>query len=178
MKATTLILGVGFALAFSTSFAADKEKSDKPRSADELFIGAAADAHMAEVELGKLAEKNGAKEEVKTFGRQMVREHGKANENLKRVAAKMKTTFPDKVRPRRQFKIDKMSKMSGAEFDTTYVITTAQNHEKTVAGFEKARGEVTNPELKKFIEDTLPVLKKDLELAKKMQSAKPSPAAP
>lgn len=172
MKTTTLIFGVGLALAFSTSFAVDKEKFGKPPSADEVFIGAAADAHMAEVELGKLAEKNGTKEEVKTFGRQMVKDHGKANDNLKRVAEKMKATFPDKVRPKRQFKIDKMSKMSGDEFDTTYIISTFQNQERTVAGFEKARGEVSNPDLKKFIEDTLPVLKKDLEMAKKMQSPK------
>jgi putative membrane protein len=172
MKTITLIFGLGIALALSTSFAADKEKSDNPPSADAVFINAAADAGMAEVELGKLAEKNGQRKDVKTFGSQMVKDNGKANENLKRVAAKMKATVPEKVRPKRQFKIDKMSKLSGAAFDTAYIITMFQNHEKTVAGFEKARGEVSNADLKKFIDDTLPMRKAHLEMAKKMQSAK------
>lgn len=169
---TTLIPGLGLALALSTSFAADKEKEQsKEPSADVVFIHAATDAGMAEVELGKVAQKNGQREDVKAFGSQMVKDNGKANENLKRVAAKMNVPIPEKVRPKRQFKIDKMSKLSGAAFDTAYIITMVQNHERIVGGFEKARGEVSNADLKKFIDTTLPVLKKHLEMAKKMQSA-------
>jgi len=170
---TSLIFSLGLGLALSTSFAVDKEKekSEKP-SADAVFIKAATDAGMTDVELRKGAEKNGQREDVKAFGSQMVKDNEKANENLKRVAAKMDATVPEKVRPKRQFKIDKMSKLSGAAFDTAYIITMVQNHERTVAGFEKARGEVSNADLKKYIDNTLPLLKKHLEMAKKMQSAK------
>ena len=37
---------------------------------------------------------------------------------------------------------------------------------------EKARGEVSNEDLKKFIDDTVPVMKEHLEMAKKMAAAK------
>jgi putative membrane protein len=185
MKPTTLIFSLGLALTLSTSFAADKEKPATPTptpvsdktvsdkiSADTVFIKKAAEAGMAEVEVGKVAEKNGQREDVKTFASLMVKDHGKANENLKSVAAKMNATLPEKLRPKRQFKIDKISKLSGADFDNAYIITMVQDHVNTIAGFEKARAQVSNEDLKKFIDDTLPVLKEHLEMAKKMQSAK------
>lgn len=62
MKTTTLIFCLGLALALSTSFAADKERSDKI-SADAAFIKNASDAGMTEVELGKVTEKMGRGEE-------------------------------------------------------------------------------------------------------------------
>jgi putative membrane protein len=172
MKTTTFILTLGTVLAFSTAFAADKEKSDKATSAETAFINKAADGGMTEVELGKVAEKNGQKEDVKSFGAHMVKDHGKANDDLKSVAGKMDVKVPDKVSPKHQATIDKMSKMSGAEFDTAYGKAMVDDHEKTVADFEKASGEVKNADLKKFIDDTLPVIKEHLKMAKEMQAGK------
>jgi putative membrane protein len=172
MKIITLILSLGIALAFSTTFAADKGKSDKASATDTAFIKKAADGGMTEVELGKVAEKNGQRDDVKTFGGHMVKDHGKANDNLKSVASKMDMTVPDKVSAKHQATIDKMSKMSGAAFDTAYIKAMVDDHEKTVAEFEKARGQVSNEDLKKFIDDTLPVVKEHLEMVKKMQSSK------
>jgi putative membrane protein len=178
MKKLTFILALGTMVALSPAFAAPKEKSEKaPASetasaSDKAFIMKAADGGMTEVELGKIAEKNGQKEDVKSFGGQMVKDHGKANDDLKGIASKMNVTVPDKVSAKHQAKIDKMSKMSGAAFDTAYIKGMVEDHEKTAAEFEKARGQVKNEDLKKFIDDTLPVVKSHLEMVKKMQSAK------
>lgn len=179
MKTFTLILTLGTALALSSAFGAEKEKSDKApatetkaSAADTAFIKKAAEGGMTEVELGKIAEKNGEKDDVKSFGSHMVKDHGKANGELKGVAGKMKVALPDKVSAEHQVKIDKLSKMSGAEFDTAYAKEMVASHEKTIASFEAAKGKVANEDLKKFIDDTLPVIKEHLEMAKKMQAAK------
>jgi putative membrane protein len=185
MKLITLILTLGTTLALSSAFGARKEKADKADKvetatateskaspADTAFIKKAADGGMTEVELGKVAEKNGQKDDVKGFGSHMVKDHGKANDELKSVASKMNVTPPDKVSAEHQAKIDKMSKMSGAAFDTAYVKEMVASHEKTIAMFEAAKGKVGNEDLKKFIDDTLPVIKMHLEMAKKMQTAK------
>jgi putative membrane protein len=172
MKTLALILSLGIALAFSTAFAADKENADKASAPDTAFIMKAADGGMTEVELGKLAEKNGQREDVKTFANQMVKDHGKANENLKSIASKMNVPLPEKVSEKHQAAIDKMSKMSGAEFDAQYVVRMIFEHEKTRILFENSRAHVSNEELKKFIDETLPVVKSHLEMAKKMQSTK------
>ena len=181
MKTITLILTLGTALALSPAYGAQKEKAEasptetkeaKASAADTAFIKKAADGGMTEVELGKVAEKNGSKDDVKSFGSHMVKDHGKANEDLKSVASKMNVTVPDKVSAEHQAMIDKMSKTTGAAFDTAYVKEMVASHEKTIASFEAAKGKVGNEDLKKFIDDTLPVIKEHLEMAKKMQSAK------
>jgi putative membrane protein len=172
MKTILLIFTLGTAVAVTSVLAADKEKSDKATATEAAFIKKAADGGMTEVELGKVAEKNGQKEDVKDFGKQMVKDHGKANDNLKSVAAKLNATVPDKVSTKHQATIDKMSKMSGADFDTAYAKAMVEDHEKDIAEFEKARGKVSNEDLKKFIDETVPVMKGHLEMAKKMQAAK------
>jgi putative membrane protein len=172
MKKLTFILTLGTAMALSSTFAVDKEKSDKATAKETAFIKKAADGGMTEVELGKVAEKNGQKDDVKAFGKQMVKDHGKANDDLKSVASKMNVTVPDKVSAKHQARIDKMSKLSGAAFDTAYAKDMVEDHEKDIAEFEKARGKVSNEDLKKFIDDTIPVMKEHLEMAKKMEGAK------
>jgi putative membrane protein len=172
MKKLTFILTLGTAMALSSTFAVDKEKSDKATAKETAFIKKAADGGMTEVELGKVAEKNGQKDDVKAFGKQMVKDHGKANDDLKSIASKMNVTVPDKVSAKHQARIDKMSKLSGAAFDTAYAKDMVEDHEKDIAEFEKARGKVSNEDLKKFIDDTIPVMKEHLEMAKKMEGAK------
>ena len=176
MKTITLIIAFGTALALSPAFGADKEKSPaqapKASPPEIAFMKTAADGGMTEVELGKLAEKNAQKENVKSFGSHMVKDHGKANDDLKSVAGKLNVTLPDKVSAKHQAKIDEMSKMTGDAFDGAYIKGMVEDHTKTVAAFEKASGTVKNADLKKFIDETLPVIKEHLKMAKEMQAAK------
>ncbi len=127
---------------------------------------------MTEVELGKMAAEKGASKEVKEFGDQMVKDHSKANDELKEVAAKMNVMVPDKVDAKHQATIKKMSAMSGAAFDKAYVNGMVTAHMEDIALFEKADKEVKNEDLKKFIEKTLPVMKEHLEMIKKFDQAK------
>ena len=152
MKKLTFALILGTAVAFSAGFAADKEKSDKATAKESMFIKKAADGGMTEVELGKVAEKNGQKDDIKSFGSQMVKDHGKANDDLKNIASKMNVTVPDKVSAKHQAGITKMSKLSGAAFDTAYAKDMVEDHEKDIAEFEKARGQVNDEALKKFVD--------------------------
>ena len=167
---------VGIAsLACPNSFAAEKEATtttSKTKGADAAFIKKAANGGMMEVQLGSVAEKNGQKEDVKSFGSQMVKDHSKANDDLKSVASKMNVTVPDKLDAKHQAKVDKFSKMNGASFDSAYIKEMLADHNKDIAEFEKARGEVSNEDLKSFIDNTVPVMKEHLEMVKKMQAAK------
>jgi predicted outer membrane protein len=46
-----------------------------------------------------------------------------------------------------------------------------EGHENAVKQFEKAQAKVTQPDLKKYIDEALPILKEHLDLAKKMKSS-------
>jgi putative membrane protein len=178
MKIKTLILTfsilTALALTNAISFGAEKEKSGESgkSSVDARFIKKAANGGMTEVELGKIAAKNGQKDDVKSFGERMVKDHGKANDDLKSVASKLNLDVPDKVNAKHQATIDKFSKMSGDSFDAAYVKEMVKDHKKDIAEFEKAESEVKDADLKKFITDTLPVMKEHLEMVQKMEGAK------
>ena len=175
-KNFVFIVGVATALAVTSaiSFAAEKGKTQGAgkSSTDAMFIKKAANGGMTEVELGKIAQNKGKKDDVKSFGERMVKDHGKANDDLKSVASKMNAEVPDKVNAKHQATIDKFSKMSGESFDAAYAKQMVKDHKTTIADFESAQNEVKNEDLKKFITDTLPTLKEHLEMAEKMEGAK------
>ena len=175
MKIKTLACTLGLAAAlcapWQQSFAAD-EDAPKPTAMEKSFIKKAADGGMTEVELGRLASEKGGSDEVKDFGKQMVDDHGKINDNLKEVAAKMNVTVPEKVSAKHHATIEKMSGMSGADFDKAYVKMMVKDHKKDIAEFEKADKQVKNEDLKKFIEDSMETMKGHLEKIEKFDQAK------
>ncbi len=178
MKIKTLAFTLGLAAVLcipgQQTFAADEDTAAaaKPTAAEKMFMKKAADGGMTEVELGQLAAEKGGSDSVKDFGSEMVKDHGKINDNLKEVAGKMNFTLPAKVSAKHHATIEKMSGMSGADFDKAYVPAMVKDHEKDIAEFEKADTTVKNPDLKKFIEDSLPMMKDHLEKIKKFDQAK------
>jgi putative membrane protein len=122
--------------------------------------------------MGKLAADKGGSDAVKDFGNRMVKDHSKANDQLKDVAANLGVTVPDKVNAKEQAMIDKLSAMSGAAFDKAYAKEMVNDHKKDIAEFETADKEVKNADLKKFIDDTVPVMKDHLDTIQKFDQAK------
>ncbi|MEP6938030.1 MAG: DUF4142 domain-containing protein [Chthoniobacterales bacterium] len=179
MKTKTFILTLGILAALCTpwqgAFAQEKEKSpasEKGAGSDAMFIKKAAHGGMMEVELGKIAAEKGQSQDVKDFGNRMVKDHSKANDQLKEVAGKMSAKVPGKLNAKHKAMVDQLSAMSGAEFDKAYVKAMIKDHEQDIAEFEKADKEVKNADLKKFIENTIPVMKEHLEMIKKFDQAK------
>src|SRR5512133_1725625 len=63
---------------------------------DKTFMRKAAKGGMMEVAMGKVAEQNGQSDDVKSFGKRMVTDHGKANDELKSIAEKKGVKLPTK----------------------------------------------------------------------------------
>ena len=147
---------------------AGHEKSGEPagKNMDETFAMKAADGGMTEVQAGEIATKNGESQMVKDFGAKMVTDHTKANDQLKAIASKKGMTLPEKVSPKHQAALDRLSKLKGAEFDAAYKKEMLMDHEKDVAEFTTASKELKDPELKQFAADTLPVVKSHLAMLK------------
>ncbi len=172
IKNLAFTLGVTAALAVPFHIASAADKEMKPTAMEKTFIMKAANGGMMEVEAGKVAAEKGDSEEVKDFGNRMVKDHSKANDELKDAASKMGVTVPDKLDAMHQAKVDKLSGMSGAAFDKAYVNAMVMDHKKDIAEFEAADKKVKNEDLKKFIEDTIPVMKDHLATIEKFDQAK------
>lgn len=164
-KGFVLALASLFAICLTMpAFAADKGLA----KADKAFVKNAANGGMMEVQMGQLAAKNASSQEVKDFGQMMVTDHGKANDELKSLAAAKELKLPTELKGMQKAKVDKLAKETGAEFDKKYMKAMVKDHKKDVEKFRKATKDVKDPEINAWAAKTLPTLEKHLQHAKEV----------
>jgi putative membrane protein len=153
------------------------KKDSAVSSADRDFVEKAAQGGIAEVALGKLASKQAASTDVKSYGKTLVGDHSKANDELKAIAGRKNITLPSDVTASQKKAEDRLEKLSGASFDREYVKQMVKDHEDTIKLFEKEAKSGKDADLKAFAEKTLPTLKEHLtharQLASKTSDSKP-----
>jgi putative membrane protein len=91
---------------------------------------------MTEVKLGELASQKALNADVKAFGRMMVQDHTKAGEELKQLATQHNIQTPAELDDEHRDKIDRLSKLQGAEFDREYMSQMVDDHENTLEALE------------------------------------------
>jgi putative membrane protein len=133
-------------------------KSSSLSSKDKTFMHKAAKGGMMEVAMGRLAEQKGQSEDVKSFGKRMVTDHSKANDELKSIAEKKGVKLASKE-PSEKWSSDK-----------AYMDMMVKDHEKDLAEFQDEANNGSDPDVKKFADDTAKVVKEHLDLAKQTQS--------
>ena len=168
---TTAAAGSGNAMKSSTNNAMSANaQSSKVSSSDRKFMEKAAQGGMAEVQLGKLATERASAPQVKQFGQRMVDDHGKANDQLKQLASQKGVTLPTTMDKSAQKEHDRLSKMSGAEFDQEYMKHMVSDHKKDVSEFKSEASKAKDADVKQFAQKTLPVLEEHLKLAQSDES--------
>ena len=72
-----------------------RSKKSLPGNGDrDAFLKQAAEINLGEVQLGKLAEQKGNNPAIREFGRRMVEDHTKAEDNLRQIAQQQGVTLP------------------------------------------------------------------------------------
>lgn len=137
---------------------------------DKEFVMKAASGGMMEVQAGELAQQNGMNERVKNFGTMMVNDHGKANAELKSIAANKNIMLPDSMMPEHKEHLEMLKIKKGREFDQTYMTLMVDDHKKDVNEFEQASNNVNDAEIKAFASKTVPVLKMHLDSAQAIKN--------
>jgi predicted outer membrane protein len=145
--------------------------SRQTRMADEEFAKKAAQANMAEVKLGQLAEEKAQNEEVKKFARRMVEGHTQAFDKLKEEAMIANINLPTDLNPRDEAKYKSLSKLSGPEFHKAYAKEMVKDHEQDVGEFRREAISGKKDPIKKYAAETLPVLQSNLKQAREMEQA-------
>jgi putative membrane protein len=137
----------------------------QPNDNDRLFVHAATIGGKAEVEFGQLAERKGHLQAVKDFGRRMVADHGKANQQLMQLAQAANIPQPNQLDEEHKAMRSQLDKLSGVEFDLAYIRGQIADHQKTAQLFEWEIGSGQDPQLKGLASQILPVVLHHLETA-------------
>jgi putative membrane protein len=132
---------------------------------DRRFMMAAAEGGLMEVELGRLASQKASSTDVKSFGQRMVTDHGQANQRLMQIAAQKNVTLPTALPADKRKEMDKLSGLSGAEFDRMYMSHMLKHHKKDISDFEKASNNGRDSSVKSFAQTTLPTLREHMQIA-------------
>jgi putative membrane protein len=181
----TVVLAVSVAPAFAqqstpparpqtqpgSSTKGSTRQAEAKMSPDQHFVMEAAKGGMAEVELGKLAADRASSEDVKKFGQRMVDDHGKANDELKKLAENKNLTLPTAPDPKQKATVDRLSKLSGEAFDRAYMQEMLRDHRKDVSEFRTESKSGKDPDVKAWAAKTLPTLEEHLRLAQDANKA-------
>jgi putative membrane protein len=149
------------------SSSADRSTTGVLNSTDKDFVSKAARGGMAEVELGNLAQQRGSTDAIKDFGKKLVNDHTKLNNELKDIAARQSLTLPMDLSSEQRMTIDKLSKLSGAAFDREFWKDSVSEHRDDIAEFRKEVDKGENQALKDFAASSIPVLEEHLRIAEK-----------
>jgi putative membrane protein len=140
---------------------------DKP---SEAFLKKAIEGNYAEVSMGDLAQKNGQSDGVKSFGKMLSTDHSAANQKALDAAKGIGMNPPTGPNAKQKADYDKMSKMSGTDFDKMFAKYMISDHQKDIADYKKetkmkdAAGEYASGQI-----DTL---QKHLDTAKSLKPGK------
>jgi putative membrane protein len=138
---------------------------------DEAFVRAAARGGLSEIKLGKLAMDQGSNEAVKAFGTRMVAEHTKAGDDLKEAAKEENIGLPADLTAKDQATYDRLSKLSGAEFDQAYAQDMVKDHQQDLRDFQREANHGNDDVIRGFASETVPMIQQHLDQAKEMLKA-------
>ena len=134
------------------------------------FVSEATQGGMAEVQLAGLAIARSQNPEIKNFAQRMIDDHSKANDELRPIAASKSIILPKEPGANEKALSDKLSKLSGAEFDKEYVKAMVEDHEKDVKAFQTQAQNGTDAEIKAFAAKTLPTLQEHLQMIQNIKA--------
>jgi putative membrane protein len=141
--------------------------------------------NLAEIKLGELAQKKAQNADVKAYGKMMVQEHTKANNELKQIATKQNVEPPMDPGPDHSKTADDLQQRQGAEFDRAYADAMVDGHQDVLDALEsrvdksgddkmpsytaKKSDDPIDRELNQWAATTAPNVRKHLERAKQLK---------
>jgi len=143
---------------------ASAQQSDQTK-----FLTDAIRADVAEVRLGELAQKQGQSQEVRQYGDMLSKDRTKSMKKASDLAKQLGVPAPTEPSAQQQRQYEALSKLSGTEFDTTFMSQMVRGHQEEIAKYSAEAQAGSGSEVTALAKDTLPTLKMHLEHAQSIQ---------
>lgn len=191
-----LVLGLISVGCSSTNKASTPDTAAKPNSGatspssasssssnpDQDFVTKAAQGNSAEVALGKIVAAKTKDPNVKQFAQMMVKDHTTALNQLQELAQSKNLNFSSDLPNDAKELETKLSSDTGKKLDKDYMDGMVEDHQKDVQEFTDQSQNAKDPDVKQWVNKTLPVLQKHLQKAQqidaKLNKGKASGSAP
>lgn len=150
-----------------TAFTTRNEAEDKNDSAlstkaaekDAQFVVDVVASNYGEVKLSKLAQQKASNSELKDVAKMLETDHNAVLSDLKGIASKRGITIPTEESGDAKDKLKELTNKKASEFDKEWCETLMDNHKTSISKFENAANDVSDPDLKSFVNTVLPKLR-------------------
>lgn len=137
---------------------------------DRDFVDEQLSKGEKEILLGRLAQQRGGSAEVRAFGEMMVADHTKAGGELKQIASRHNVSLPADDKDAHDDAHERLSKLSGAQFDRAYMDMMVNDHDDAVDDVrKKTESDKDHGDLRQWAVKALPVMEKHLERARQVR---------
>ncbi len=146
--------------------------ADNLGKADQKLLTDMAMANMAEIETGKMALQKTRNDKVKSFAQQMVDDHTKGLDEVRKVAAARSVTLPTGLDAKHKEMAAKLDKMSGDQFDRSFMEQAGvKAHKEAHALVTKAESSAKDSEVKALAARLQPTIHQHLNNAEQLNAA-------
>jgi putative membrane protein len=160
--------GLLLALAFGATCSA---LSATAQQADQTnFLADAIRGNVAEVKLGQLAAERAQSQHVREYGDMLRKDHTKALEKASSLANEIGVPASSELTAQQQKQFESLQKLSGEEFDTTFLSQMVLEHQSNIAKFSAQAQSGSDPEVMAFAKESIPTLQAHLQHAQSIQS--------
>ncbi len=129
---------------------------------DKRFLGQVTQASLLNIEMGKLAQDKASSDAVKEFGKKMITDHQRGLAIFKKVADRDGVTVDSQLDSKHKERLDKLAKLSGAEFDRAYIKDQLKAHQRMVSYYQSEADNSTESIASKMANNMLPAVQKHL----------------
>lgn len=135
------------------------------------FLIEAADARLMDSEQGKLARERGTTEEIRSYGRWMMRDQSKLLQEIQVIAKSKSIQLPSAISEEKSKGLEELKKLKGAEFDKKFTKMICIDHKRDVKEFKKA-SKFEDADVKQFASQYLPTIEAHLERIQEIENEK------
>ncbi|MCK9917788.1 DUF4142 domain-containing protein [Microbacteriaceae bacterium K1510] len=145
---------------------------NKLSKADERFLSEAMQGDLAEVQMGELAQQKGSNDRVKEFGQTLSKDHGDHSQKLQQLGQQMGMTLPSEPSARQKADHDRLSRLSGAQFDREFARRMVDDHRRDISRYQ-AEAKRSGP-IGDLAKQTVPTLQQHLQMAQELTRPAPT----
>lgn len=164
----------GASTGATASGAAASGAATVPVTSDAEILSAIGMINSSEIGAAKLAENKATSADVKSFARDMVKDHTSMQGDVDKLAKSAKITpkAPSAATQMKQesaAQMDSLKSAKGATFDQQYIAAQVADHQKALDNLKSYQGSAQNADLKNLIQNAIPKVQQHLDRARDLQ---------
>jgi putative membrane protein len=145
---------------------------------DLPFLQAAASANLMEIQLGQLAQTKASNSAVKEFGKRMVTDHNRLEQQVSSLTSRNGIPFKPALNSEGQQNVSQLQNLSGDQFDKAYMSMMIQAHQRDVIDFQNQSQSANSAQVRELASNSLPILREHLTQAQQVGTRVGAPTTP